>query len=251
MKLWVGLSLVLALGLTAGCNSKYETSLLDPGMDGDNGSLTEDPNGNVTAPTPTPVEEPPAFKYEALSWESARSDAKAWSTYAFKVIREEAYDSLDMAIDADVFCPNYHHLSKDQRINFWGALVSGITKYESNYNPTTRYHESTMGTDPVTKQPVYSEGLLQLSYQDVQWATYCEFDWSKDKNLKPTDPKKTIFDPNKNLRCGIKILAAQVKRTKQVLLSSGVYWAVIRKGGRYEKIDEIAAITKKLTFCKK
>lgn len=249
MKLWMGLGLVIAVGLTAGCNSKYETSLIDPA--GQNDSLSEDPNQNVVTPTPTPIGEEPSFKYEPLSWESSRSDAKNWSTYAFKVIREEAYDSLNTAIDADVFCPNYHNMSKDQRINFWGALISGITKFESGYNPTTRYHESTMGTDPITKQPVYSEGLLQLSYQDTQWASYCEFDWSKDKYLSATDPKKTIFDPYKNLRCGIKILAAQVKRTKEVLLTSGVYWAVIREGGRYEKIDEIVAITKKLSFCAK
>ncbi|MBX3016486.1 MAG: hypothetical protein KF767_01250 [Bdellovibrionaceae bacterium] len=252
MKLWMGLSLVLALGLTAGCSSEYDASLNLPSTDGDNNNLSEDPNENVLTPTPNPTpDDTPAFAYEPLSWESARSDSKPWSTYAFKVIREEAYDSLNKAIDADVFCPNYHNLSKDQRINFWGALISGITKFESGYNPTTRYHESTMGTDPITKQPVYSEGLLQLSYQDVQWAKYCEFDWSKDKNLKSTDPKKTIFDPYKNLRCGIKILAAQVNRTKEILLTSGVYWAVIREGGRYEKIDEIAVITKKLTFCKK
>lgn len=245
MKIWMGVAVVIVLGLQVGCNSKFDTTLEDIAG---NGSLNEGANENLVTPAPQPGI---SFKAEPLSWEASRSEGKNWSAYVFKVIREEAYDSLNSAIDSEVFCPNYNNMTKDQRINFFGALVSAITKFESNYSPTMRYQESTMGIDPITKSPVYSEGLLQLSYQDVQWAKYCQFDWTKDKNLKKTDPKKTIFDPYKNLRCGIKILADQVRRKKEILLTTGVYWAVLREGGRYEKIDEIAAITKKLSFCKK
>lgn len=237
--------LLVAVVFLSACGkmSVLETSLAQNEMGGE--QLNQG-TGEHTGDNPVSV-----YKPEALSWETSRSEGKLWSTYVFKVIREEAFADLDRAMDVDLFCPRYDTLSTDQRINFWGALISGMSRYESNYSPVSRYHEDTMGTDPVTKLPVYSEGLLQLSYQDVQWAKYCEFDWSKDKLLSPTDPRKTILDPYKNLRCGIKILAAQVKKTREIVLSSGAYWSVIKEGSRYQKIDQIAAITQKLSFCRK
>lgn len=241
-----GITLSLLVAFQVGCSAERPQVMTSPSTS--NGSQGAGGIVPTPRPTPTPVS---SYKAEPLSWEATRSEGKVWSEYVFKVIREEAFTDLDKAIDVEIFCPNYDNLSKDQRINFWGGLVSGITKFESGYSPTMRYQESTMGRDPITGNPVYSEGLLQLSYQDVQWATYCEFNWAVDKKLSSKDAKKTIFDPKKNLRCGIKILADQVRRKKEILLQSGVYWAVIREGGSYEKIDQIAAITKKLTFCKK
>jgi hypothetical protein len=203
------------------------------------------------SPTPDPTPSPtPSYKLEALAWESkTKPERLEWSAYTAEVVEAE-FDKLDQAQDAEVFCPSYDQLDKNKKINFWAQLFAGIAYYESGWSPVSRMQETTMGTDPVTGRPVYSEGLLQLSYQDIQWATYCEFDWNKDKHLAATDPAKTILDPFKNLRCGIKIMADQVARKKEVLLSSGVYWAVIKENGRYEKIDEIAAITKRLSFCK-
>lgn len=227
-----------------------------PGADAGNGSQDVGDGGTIVKPpvtppaTPTPKPPSTAVKMEPLSWESSRSDAKNWSTYVYQVIREEAFTDLHKARDIETFCPKYDSLNEDQQINVWGALFSGVAKYESAYSPTSRMQETTMGTDPVTNKPVYSEGLLQLSYQDTQWAPYCEFDWSKDKYLAATDPKKTILDPYKNLRCGILIMARQVRSKGAVVLSSGVYWAVLKSGGKYQQITNIANILKKLTFCK-
>jgi hypothetical protein len=209
-----------------------------------------DPGDGDPSPTPSPPPTPtPSTKMEALAWESStKPERKQWSAYTMQVIDQE-FERFSQAGDATIFCPKYNSLTRDQKINFFGQLIAGISYYESGWSPVSRMQETTMGTDPVTGLPVYSEGLLQLSYQDIQWATYCEFDWSVDKFLSPTDPKKTILDPYKNLRCGIKILADQIARKKAIVLSSGVYWAVIKDGGRYEKIDEIAAITKRLSFC--
>lgn len=219
--------------------------------DGGNGSQDVGDGGTVAPPAATPTPAPALVsKMEPLSWESSRADAKNWSTYAFQVIREEAFTDLHKARDIETFCPKYDTLTQEQQINVWGALFSGVSKYESGYSPTSRMQETTMGTDPITNKPVYSEGLLQLSYQDTQWAPYCEFDWSKDKYLAATDPKKTILDPYKNLRCGILILARQVRAKGAVVLSSGVYWAVLKSGGKYQQITNIANIVKKLSFCK-
>lgn len=205
-------------------------------------------NGNNNNASATPAPTPPAnFQYQALAWESSsHPERKGWSTYAIQIADEEL-DNLDQVQDAGTFCPKYDSLSRQQKTNFWAQLVAGMSYYESGWNPLSRYKETTMGTDPITGQPVYSEGLLQLSYQDIRGYSFCEFEWSKDKYLSATDPKKTILDPYKNLHCGIKILASQLARKKNIVLSSGLYWAVLRKGN--STVPKIATITKKLTFC--
>lgn len=249
-RLWsVSVVLILSL-LQFGCSKKLLAETADTSL------AAGSPAANPVEPPP--VSNPPSssgsgpalgnFKPEPLAWEPARTEGKAWSEYVYKVIKEEAFATLDKASDLDIFCPAYYALKTEEKINVWGAILAGVAKYESSFNPTTRFKEPGMGTDGVTKQPVYSEGLLQLSYQDTQWYKFCEFDWSKDKNLAVTSPQKTIFDPYKNLRCGILILAQQVKRSGKVVLSSGVYWSTLRSGNG--KVTEISAITKKIKFCK-
>lgn len=262
----IGIFVLLSLLQTACGRGVYETVEVPEDMS--NGGLEVPGEGNLpgipeipepeTPPAvlppeaPVPPTNPPPVntKMQPLSWETSTKPERAkWSAYVYQVVDEEAFVDLDKAKDVERFCPKYYSLSEKQKINFWGALFSGISKFESNYNPLSRMHETTMGTDPVTKKPVYSEGLLQLSYQDVNWAPYCEFDWKKDQYLSSTDPKKTILDPYKNLRCGILIMANQVRRKGSIILSSGVYWAVLKTGGKYQKINQIIAITKKMTFC--
>lgn len=158
---------------------------------------------------------------------------------------------INAADDITRFCPAFNSLNENQKVNTWGMIFSAITKYESGFNPLSRYQESTMGMDPITGQPVYSEGLLQLSYQDIQGWPFCQFDWNKDKHLSPTDPKKTILDPYKNLDCGARIMAQQVARYKEIILDRGVYWAVIKESGRYQQINNIISLVRgKLTWCK-
>lgn len=225
----------------------FVTHPIDP-MDQDKQSIADEESLPPIEDGPlTPPEAPSPFL--PLAWENQRYPERTkWSHHVFLVI-ESQINKFNEANDATRFCPNYNKLNSIQKINFWGQLVAGITYFESGWNPLARYHESTMGIDPVTKKPVYSEGLLQLSYQDTQWAKFCEFSWDIDRYLSPTDPKKTIFDPYKNLSCGITILANQIQRKKAIVLSSGVYWSVIKENGRYQKISKIADIVKKHSYC--
>lgn len=186
----------------------------------------------------------------ALAWESSSYPQRTqWSQYLQQIISTTWSALLPGADDMDTFCPKYSTLSNDQRANVWAQLFVGVAKYESAWSPTSRYQESTMGTDPVTGKPVYSEGLLQLSYQDIQVYPFCQFDWSVDKNLSATDPNKTILDPYKNLYCGVGIMVKQIGRSGLITVSSNAYWSTLRKGGSYQQISGIAAIVKKLPFC--
>ncbi|MFS4461150.1 hypothetical protein [Bdellovibrio sp. HCB2-146] len=188
----------------------------------------------------------------ALSWETSSKPERAkWSEYLHNIILNKWNTLLQGADDMDIFCPRFDSLNNDQRANVWAALFSAVSKFESSYNPAMRFHESTMGTDSVTKQPVYSEGLLQLSYQDVRGYPFCEFDWEVDRKLKPTDSRKTIFDPYKNLDCGVGIMTRQLARSGLITVKTNAYWSTLKSGGKYNRITQIASIVKKLPFCQK
>ncbi len=241
-------SLILAVTLFCiSCSKGFN----GPTGGNDNGSLGEGSNGgsggsdgNGTTPPPDETN----FEFEPLLWENAKAGTKPWSTFVFGLIQSEAQDLLT-AKDMTRFCRTYSSLSNLQKVNVAGQLIAAMTKYESSFNPLSRFHESTMGTDPITGQPVYSEGLLQLSYQDIQGYPFCQFDWNQDQFLAPTDPQKTILNPFKNLYCGVRILANQVKRKGLVVIGSGAYWAVIKENNSNNKIDEIENLVGSLKMC--
>jgi hypothetical protein len=139
-------------------------------------------------------------------------------------------------------CPKYNSLNRRERIEFWVHFISAVTKYESGYKPNMRYFESTFGyKDSVTQEPVYSEGLLQLSYQDGKSYKECSpaFSWSQDKLLPRTSLEKTIFDPMRNLYCGISIMNRLITKKKTLFYDTGHYWAVLKPSGKYGKVPLI------------
>lgn len=198
------------------------------------------PTSTTLPPTTTTL--PPKVVYAKLSWENTHPERSAWSRYIYLNIKD-LWGNLSKAQDMGIFCPKYSSLSDELKIQSWAELIVGIAYYESGWKPNSWMTESTMGTDPVTGKQVKSEGFLQLSYQDViniSAAKECGIDWSKDKGLSVDDLNKTIFSPEINLRCGIRILADQVRRKGKVVLPSSVYWSVIKEGGKYQKISSIA-----------
>ena len=228
----------------------------------DKGGTSRDWSGSAPpqqTPTPTPTPSPTpttpsqgAYEMVPLSWESSSHPERVqWSEYLQNDILTNWSSLLKGASDITSFCPKYNNLNNNQKANVWAQLFVAITKYESAYSPTSRMRETTMGTDPVTKQPVYSEGLLQLSYQDTLNYKFCsKIDWSKDKNLAATDPKKTILDPYINLDCGVGIMANQVSRKGMIAVSSGAYWSTIIPGGRYTQLSNIKSMVSNLSLCK-
>lgn len=230
----ISLSLLLAVGCTA--------------------RKSDSPGGAVESPRP--VEAPKSPARIALSWEKNHPERKAWSDFVFSILEGELFSFFDSAKDSRRICPRYSELQKSQRVQVWGELISAMAYFESGWSPTSRMTETTMGTDPVTGKQVVSEGLLQLSYQDVPnygsvlKAPLCKIDWQKDRSLPVTDAKKTILDPFINLECGLRILANQISKKGFVILSSGVYWSVIRDGGKYSKVQPIIDMIAKTGMCK-
>ncbi len=198
--------------------------------------------------------------YESDSaFNSRLAQAKQWTQFLYSTISREttlADKRASEVTDVDFYCPNFDNMSRKQKIVFWGQFMAAVSLKESSWNPTTSTAEPLKDfpkPDPVTGRRVYSEGLLQLSYQDAR--NYkehfdCDFDWSKDKKLGQKSSQKTILSPTKNLKCGLLILNHKVNANEKIS-SRGAYWSVIRPRAqnKYSQTLWISKQTKKLPFC--
>lgn len=118
----------------------------------------------------------------------------------------------------------------NSRTVYWQAVFKALAKAESNFDLTCRYVEPpSLGKDAVTGKQNTSEGLLQLSYQDSKYHS-CDFDWSVDKNKSIHDASKTIFNLEKNIKCGMTIMNKLMGKKGHYIFNSGNYWAVLRPG---------------------
>lgn len=202
---------------------------------------------------PSQPSQPSSVEFKAL-WSGKHSDANNWTLHAIDAIERYGDNLLKGSSDMDDFCPMYDRLGHREQVYFWVELVAAMAKFESGFKPTTRYTESTMGTDPITGKQVVSEGLLQLSYQDernyrkVLPAEVCDFDFDRDQQYALNDIRRTILDPKTNLTCGIAILNRQLLRYGKISIDKGAYWSVLKPNGR--RIPEIRKITQALSFCK-
>jgi len=122
--------------------------------------------------------------------------------------------------------------SKD--VDCWISFFYALAKAESNHNPFETYREP-LSNDLVTKGPSISQGLLQVSYQDLKLHK-CPFSWEQDKGKKLTDKTKTIFNPYNNLTCGVILINKKVKKYGTPIRSSGRYYFSVlepKKKGKF------------------
>lgn len=144
------------------------------------------------------------------------------------------------------FCKEWETLSIDQRKIFYSDLLFAIASPESNYDRAGMYLESTLGIDPLTKIPVISESLFQLSYQDRLGYPQCKFDEVKDRSLIQSDyenkPKKlsswdsqypnskTIDNPIIQIDCAMSIIDKLLTNNdKEFANRLGAYWSTLRR----------------------
>jgi hypothetical protein len=230
---WKGLSACVFLAITMISSVACQTKAQE----------VAEENPSIAAAGPT------AGKIIPLSWERAGNpERKRWTEYVTGQIGAKLA-TFDRARDMDIFCPRYTHLDRTQKINVWSELIAEVAYFESGWDPTNRFLEAGLGKDPVTGVHVYSEGLLQLSYQDAVYRSQeCDFNWHKDRGLPSRDPRKSILDPYKNLRCGIGILEEQIGSRRDIVLKSGEYWSTLRS--YHSKVPQIAGeIKQRMKFC--
>lgn len=159
-----------------------------------------------------PVVETIVKPAQGLSW-----NMPSWDVFMKDAVNQH-YENLSQATDFKVVCPNSDPFAKIEWIDAFSEFMVQVAFFESTWNPKNRYFETTMG--------YYSEGLFQMSVVDESWVK-CGF------------TKESIVDPEVNTRCAVKTLGKQIAKHKKIFISKGVYWAVIKDGGKYSRIESI------------
>jgi hypothetical protein len=228
----VALVLGMATAALVGCGPAGAPTASDSAG---NGGTISNPGTEVYKPVP-------------LMWEGQNRDGVLWSAFVYSIIGSEVAPALLPGSDdiAD-FCPAYPGLKDAQKVNLWAFIISAIVKYESGFNPAAAAPQPRM--DAVTGKQASNDGLMQLAYDDMKKYAFCVFDANGDGKLDSSDKKRTIFDPLKNLDCGIKIFATQVEDLKKIV-SSTARWASLRPSGGKSHVHDIQNATRALPFCK-
>jgi hypothetical protein len=141
---------------------------------------------------------------------------------------------LSWRVPRDVrrFCPDFYRMTDVNKRAFWAYFFQAMAAAEAGLNPTTNVRHTEpaiVKVDTVTHQLIHSEGLLQLTYEDEK-RYGCNFDWEIDKHLPPHDPRRTILNPQRNLDCGVKILANQLFVLHEPLFAHNSYWSTLQPG---------------------
>lgn len=161
--------------------------------------------GGVTAPA----------GYPPNPWD-VRIEGPTWTATTHAAIDTLAPQLLTtLPADIDAFCPGYRTAPPASRRAFYVALLSELARYESNFDPATRFQETF--TDR-TGQRVVSRGLLQLSQESAN-GYGCAIANAQQ-----------LHDPTTNLQCAVRILGRWVERDQLIAGYSGGAW---RGASRY------------------
>jgi hypothetical protein len=155
------------------------------------------------------------------------------------------------------FCPRWAELAPDARLQFYADLLYAISGPESGWDRRVMFNETGIidratrrqAIDPVTRRPILSEGLLQLSYADMDGyppaeGLGCRFDWEADRAAFALDlaagagartfhsghPERSLLNPYAQLTCGVHVLHTLVRRFPQddFRAAAGRYWSTMR-----------------------
>lgn len=173
-----------------------------------------------------------------------------WSTRWNNLLKEKILSSTILSknpSDMGSICPNYPNLTQEYKIYFWQSLFQAMAHAESDMGMYSRFTESGLGKDTVTGKQIVSEGLLQVSYQDLKY-NQCPFSWEEDKNLEDKDLHKTIFSPFNNLICGVLLMEKQLVKKNKVYPDPSYYWSVLNpSSGNHNSV--VTQLKKATAFC--
>lgn len=143
-------------------------------------------------------------------------------------------NGIDRVVNENIQKQNFLMKLKSD-LKHWQSVFKALAFAESSLVPTTRYVEPpSLGKDAVTGVQNTSEGLLQMSYQDSKYHG-CEFDWAIDKTKSKTDSTKTIFDLEKNIKCGLVVMNKLTGRNGNYIFNTSNYWAVLKPNNKRHK----------------
>jgi hypothetical protein len=168
------------------------------------------------------------------AWNS-RSEGNAWTQMARTAIDADGASLVTMTpSDIDVFCPNYAQLDPQGKREMWVVLLSQIAQAESGLDPM-----AAKGANPAAAR----RGLLLISVDNA----------ARFGCANVGAPQ--LNDPQTNIGCGVKILAATSGRdhvvtgyTSDGWKGAARFWLDLRKP---EVLADLQESTNKQSFCRR
>jgi hypothetical protein len=164
------------------------------------------------------------------AWD-ARPEGDSWTQMTRTAIDADGSALLAAApTDMDAFCPNYPKLDDAAKKEFWVATVSEIAAVESALDPAKAGTQNRRGLLQITPDAATRYGCANVGVAQ-------------------------LGDPQTNLGCGVKILAATSARDKIVTgyttdgwKGAARYWLSLRKP---ETIADLQDHLNRQSFCRR
>lgn len=161
-------------------------------------------------------------KSYSLAWDT-KPERKEWTKVLMNEV-ESKWANLSKATDMKTVCAKYDSLSTPQKKKAFGEFWVAVSTYESSWNPKSASVD--VGTQ--SNKDTWSVGLYQMSVVD-----------QKNYGFKFGYDYAALQTAGPNIKLAMAILEKQIIKQSKVFVTSGVYWAVIKPGGKYEKIASI------------
>lgn len=175
-------------------------------------------------------------------WDDRAKHGRLWTRFTITALKNHGRSLYLSKAPSDItdYCPRYRSLDENGRIDFWVKLISAIAAAESSYNPRDWYPEDMRDENG---NAVISRGLLQISMASSR-GYGCGMNSSED-----------LYDPQRNLECGVKILNRWIPRDGVVAtrrntlwLGAARYWSTLRPYNRSSA--KIRALMRKSENCR-
>jgi hypothetical protein len=163
-----------------------------------------------------------------ISWDSTLG--KDVSKFVYQTFLDN-YDVFMSASDFDKIRSDYKILGKAQLATAFTEFISQIAKYESSWKPAA----ASVDVGSQSNKDTWSVGLMQMSQVDQK-------NYGLDLGFSYDDLKTAI----PNLKLALAVMVKQIKKRGKIFIptgESGVYWATIHPGGKYDKTKEITDVT--------
>ena len=170
------------------------------------------------------------------------SKSFAWKSewdFPLKSAIESNLKSLSGASDILKLRGDYNTLNDEQKCTVWFEFFKTLAYYESSYNPDSQ----NVDVGKANNRDTWSIGLLQVSVIDqVNYGLHFGFNFAD------------LLVPENNLKFGVAVLANQVKKRGKIFIPNDekgnpkAYFATLRPGNKYSKVDQILATVEALRF---
>lgn len=171
----------------------------------------------------------------ALYWENTTAphpERIPWSDALISAFKADLA-TFSKATDITYFCPKFKSLDETGKLKALGEFWVAVANFESGYKKTS----ASVDVGKPDQKDTWSVGLYQMSVVD-----------QKNYGLNFGYTYDDLLNPLPNIKLALAILKRQIEKRGVLAIPApnpGLYWAVLRPGGKYDKSALIAERVKK------